>query len=145
MKHIVLLLFVGSALASALGCNSGSPSLQNKPDTGQSSGVDSQRANLASQPEAKTVQIVGRVLEVHMLGEKEETVTVCHFDPRYVVTVETESGAKKLGIHSPAQTFMGENPVGRSYRFYLSKTNNQFYLEKVEVMGPDKTVARDVP
>jgi hypothetical protein len=71
-----------------------------------------------------------------MLGEIEEAVTVCHFDPQYVVAVQTESGVKKLAIHSPAKTFMGADPVGKSYRFHLSKYDNHYLLVNVEETKP---------
>jgi hypothetical protein len=53
-----------------------------------------------------------------------------------VVALQTENGVKKLAIHSPAKTFMGVDPVGKSYRFYLSKSDKHFLLEKVEEIRP---------
>ncbi len=80
--------------------------------------------------------IAGRVLDVHMLGKIEEEVTICHVDPRYVVVVQTEDGLARFAIHSPAKTFSGEAPVGKSYRFYLSRSGNGFMLERVETIIP---------
>jgi hypothetical protein len=102
-----------------------------------SSACDSTRVKPISERQIKTDQVIaGRVLDVHMLSEIEEAVTVCHFDPQYVVAVQTESGLKKLAIHSPAKTFMGADPVGKSYRFHLSKSDKHFLLEKVEEIRP---------
>jgi len=78
--------------------------------------------------------IEGRVLDVHVIGTIGETVTVCHFDPRYVVSVQTAEGVRKLAIHSPARTFEGANPVGRDFRFHLAKSGDHFLLEKAQEM-----------
>jgi hypothetical protein len=97
-----------------------------------SSACDSTRVKPISKQQIKTYEVIaGRVLDVRMLGEVEEKVTVCHFNPQFVVAVQTESGVKKLAIHSPAKTFMGEDPVGKSYRFHLSKYDNHYRLEGV--------------
>jgi hypothetical protein len=77
----------------------------------------SRRIKPVSERQIKTDQIIaGRVLDVHMIGEMEETVMVCDFDPQYAVAVQTETGVKKLAIHSPAKAFMAADPVGKSYR-----------------------------
>jgi len=99
-------------------------------------GCGSHYTEAASKEVAKKAQVVGRVVDVHMLGEREEVVTICHVDPRFVVTVETDDGERKLGIHSPARTFMGSDPVGKSYTFYLSQSGNRFLLEKAQEIVP---------
>jgi hypothetical protein len=76
--------------------------------------------------------ITGRVLDVHMAGEIKEEAIVCSPDAHYIVAIKTENGVKKLLIHSPAKTFMGADPVGKNYRFRLTKSDKHFLLEKAE-------------
>jgi hypothetical protein len=80
--------------------------------------------------------IVGKVVDVHMLGTKDEQVTICHFDARFVVCLETDEGKRNLAIHSPEKTFAGTDPIGSTYRFYLKKTNVGFLLVKAEKVLP---------
>jgi len=108
-----------------------------RPESEMPSDDDSTQVNALSNQNIKTDRIVaGRVLDIHMLGSIEETVTVCHFDPRYVVVVQTETGVKRLAIHSPALTFMEANPVGKRYRFHLSKRDRHFLLGEVVRIEP---------
>ena len=99
------------------------------------SGCTSTSRDIPTDPE-DTMIITGRVHDVHILGKKKETVTVCHFDPRFVVTVETSTGIRNLAIHSPTRTFMGVEPVGKDYRFELSKSGDTFRLRKAEKVVP---------
>jgi hypothetical protein len=71
-----------------------------------------------------------------MLGEIAETVIVCHFDPQFVISIKTEDGIKNIAIHSPAKLLIGTESIGRYYRFFLSKANNHFMIDKLEEYKP---------
>jgi hypothetical protein len=80
--------------------------------------------------------ISGKIIDIHMLGTTNDSVFVCHFDPQFVVSIQTDEGIDKIAIHSPAQLLLGEESVGKYYRFYLSKSDNQFMLNKIEEIKP---------
>ena len=74
--------------------------------------------------------VVGKVIDIHLLGSKQEQVTICHFDPRYVIALQTDNGQTNLAIHSPTQAFTGSNPIGKVYSFCLKRNGNLFLLLK---------------
>jgi hypothetical protein len=84
----------------------------------------------ARAPSARTFE--GEVLSVHMLGQHHEAVTICHFDPRYVVTVRTANGTERLAVHSPVLEFGGEPPIGARYRFRLEQHDQRWVLDRPE-------------
>jgi len=99
-------------------------------------GCSPQRAEPSLQQSAEDTLIVGKVIDLHVLGTKKEQVTICSIDPRFVVCLETDEGARNLAIHSPAMTFAGKDPTGVKYRFHLKKTNGGFLLVNAEEILP---------
>lgn len=75
-------------------------------------------------------------MDVHFMGEQDEEVTVCHFDPVFVVVVRTDDGERRLAIHSPSKTFVDEEPIGKKYRFIIGKSKSGLLLEKTERVKP---------
>jgi len=101
---------IALACVSSSGCNSGEPETLE-----------------AGQDE---VVFTGTVEEVEILGRREATVYLAHFDPQFllVVNVDTVEGDTSspivageninLAIHSPARLFLGlDDPKGRRFRF----------------------------
>jgi len=83
-----------------------------------------------------TIIFAGVVQNIHMLGEKREAVIICDFNPGFVVSVQTGRVIRNLAIHSPTRTFMGRDPVGKNYKFELSRFDSMLQLRKVEEVSP---------
>lgn len=80
--------------------------------------------------------IEGKILDVHILGQQEEKVLICHFDPRYVVVLKTVNGIQRLAIHSPARTFFDDKPIGNSYKFIIEKDEKIFKIKSINKINP---------
>lgn len=80
--------------------------------------------------------IEGKVLDIHMFCHQQETVKICHFDPKFVAVLKTVGGIQRLAIHSPVRTFVDDNPIGSSYKIKLEKDEKIFKIKSIEKINP---------
>jgi hypothetical protein len=85
--------------------------------------------------ERDATEFTAKVVAVEIVGKRRLTALRAHFDPHFVVTVHIleVSGAapfragdyQAFAIHSPAKTFGGDDPMGKTYTFRLTRTAEQ--------------------